>query len=486
MPNIVHALKNFISDRAYFRLLSRFALPIALQNLFSASLNMVAVMLVGQLGEASVAAVGLANQVWFLLNLIIFGVVSGAAMFVAQLWGKQDIANIRRVLGLTIKIGLFAALFFWILATFFPSSVLSLYTKDSEVILLGSQYLRLFGWSYGFFALTASYYVALRSTGNVRLPLVVSTATLGLNIILAYPLIFGIPSIGLPGMGILGTAIAGLIARVLECMVVLILVYRDKTNPVAASLHDIFEFDIKFLTSVMKPVLPVIANETLWSLGITTYNAIYGHIGTGAVAAINIVSTIDQMAFVVLLGIGNATAILVGNLIGQGEIEKAYRYAGRSLVMQITGGVFMGVLVFAFGDLVLRFYKVSPEVIQSAKSILNILAMAMWMRAANHVIVIGILRSGGDTRFSLILDGFVIWLVGVPAAAIGAFIFGLPIHLVYALTMTEEATKFIAGTWRYLSQEMDQRPYPESIGNPCRRSLTFSASRDRLLPLIQN
>lgn len=453
MERINLIIHNFISDRDYFRLLSKFAIPIALQNFFSASLNMVAVMLVGQLGETSVAAVGLANQIWFLLNLIIFGVVSGAAMFVAQLWGKRDITNIRRVLGLTIKIGLLVALFFWTMATFFPNVVLSLYTEDINVITIGSQFLRTIGWSYGFYTITAAYYVALRATGNVRLPLIVSTATLGLNIILAYPLIFGIPAIGLQGMGVQGTAIAGLVARVLECMVTLIIVYRDKGNPVAASLKDILEINIKFFSSVMKPVLPVIANETLWSLGITTYNAIYGHIGTGAVAAINIVSTIDQMAFVILLGIGNATAIMVGNLIGQGEIKEAFTYAGRSLVIQMTGGVIMGVLVFAFGGTVLQFYKVSPEVIQSARNILTVISLAMWLRAANHVIIIGILRSGGDTRFSLILDGFVIWLVGVPAATIGAFIFNLPVHLVFALTLSEEATKFVAGTWRYFSRK---------------------------------
>jgi putative MATE family efflux protein len=443
---------DFFRDGDYFRLLVKFAVPIALQNLITSSLNMVAVIMLGQLGETSVAAVGLANQVWFLLNLVVFGVVSGAAMFVAQLWGKRDVHNIRRVLGLTVKLGLMAALLFWSLATFFPSAILRLYTEDIAVIALGSRFLRISGWSFGFFAISAAYYVALRSTGNVRLPLVVSISALGLNILLSYPLIFGMSSIGLPALGVDGAAIAGLIARALECVAVLAFVYRDTTSPVAASLRDLLEVDLKFAEAVLKPILPVIANETLWSLGITTYSAIYGHIGTDAVAAINIIATIDQMAFVLFLGLGTATAIMVGNLIGEGEKEKAFRYAGRSLLLQSTGAMLMGVLVFLFAGNFLQFYKVSPTVIANARAILTVLSLGMWVRASNHVIIIGILRSGGDTRFSLILDGLVIWFVGVPVTALGAFIFGLPIHLVYALTLSEEATKFIAGLWRYFSK----------------------------------
>ena len=444
---------DFYRDREYFRLLVKFALPIALQSLITSSLNMVGVIMIGQLGETSVAAVGLANQVWFLLNLLLFGIVSGCAMFVAQLWGKKDIPDVRRVLGLAVKLGLIAALVFWALATFFPGAVLRLYTEDAAVIELGSQYLCIYGWSYGFYAISTAYGVSLRSTGYVRLPLAVSTAALGLNIFIAYPFIFGWEAVGLPALGVNGAAIAGLIARVLECLAMLGVVYWDRLNPSAASLGDLLELDFKFMVSVLKPVLPVIANEFLWSMGITTYSAIYAHIGTSAIAAINIVSTIDQLAFVVFLGIGSATAILVGNLIGQGENEKAYLYAGRSLGLQITGAALMGLLVYLFAGNLFQFFKVSPEVIEDARNILTVLALGMSVRSANHVIIIGILRSGGDTRFSLVLDGFVIWLVGVPLTAAGAFLFHLPVHLVYALTLSEEVTKFAAGLVRYFSRK---------------------------------
>lgn len=442
---------DFYRDREYFASLVRIALPIATQSLVMSSLNMVSVVMIGQLGETELAAVGLAGQIFFLVNLILFGVASGAAMFTAQLWGKGDIPNIRRVLGLSLKLGLLGAGVFWALAIFAPQAALQFYTEDPAVVALGADFLRIFGWSYPFFAVTFAYAFVLRSTGNVRLPMAVTVFALSLNTALAYGLIFG--HFGLPKMGVEGAAWAGLIARVVECLLMLAMVYRRRDYPAAASLGDIFEFDWNFIVRVMKPVLPVIANELLWSMGITTYSAIYARVGTDAIAAINIVGAIDQLAFVAFIGLGNATAILVGNLIGKGDKEEAVRYAGRSLGLQIVAGVLIGLLVYLFADGIFSLYKVSPGVIESARSLLLIMAAAIWLRAANMVMIVGILRAGGDTRFSLALDGMVIWVVGVPLAAFAAFILHWPVELVYLMALTEEVTKFIFSLWRFFSRK---------------------------------
>ena len=442
---------DFYRDREYFASLVRIALPIATQSLVMSSLNMVSVVMIGQLGETELAAVGLAGQIFFLVNLILFGVASGAAMFTAQLWGKGDIPNIRRVLGLSLKLGLLGAGVFWALAIFAPQAALQFYTEDPAVVALGADFLRIFGWSYPFFAVTFAYAFVLRSTGNVRLPMAVTVFALSLNTILAYGLIFG--HFSLPKMGVEGAAWAGLIARVVECLLMLAMVYRRRDYPAAASLGDIFEFDWNFIVRVMKPVLPVIANELLWSMGITTYSAIYARVGTDAIAAINIVGAIDQLAFVAFIGLGNATAILVGNLIGKGDKEEAVRYAGRSLGLQIVAGVVIGLLVYLFADGIFSLYKVSPSVIESARSLLLIMAAAIWLRAANMVMIVGILRAGGDTRFSLALDGMVIWVVGVPLAAFAAFILHWPVELVYLMALTEEVTKFIFSLWRFFSRK---------------------------------
>ncbi len=444
-------MKELLFDREYLGQLLRVAGPIALQNLLMSSINLINVLMIGQLGEASVAGIGLSGQVFFLLNLVLFGIMSGSAMFTAQLWGKRDVPNIRRMLGLALALGLFGALIFGALAVFIPEIALRFYTEDAEVIRIGAEYLSIFGWSYPFFAITFAYVVNLRSTGNVRLPLFVSIGALGFGTLLSYGLIFG--AFGLPELGVNGAGWANLVARVLECVVLLFFIYRDPTSPAAASFRELFSFDFTFIMRVMKPVLPVIANEVLWSFGITTYNAIYARVGTDAYAAINIVGSIDQMAFVLFIGIGNATSILVGNLIGRGDPDKAYAFARRSLVIQILGAMLIGVVVYFSADLVFGLYKVSAEVIANARNVLLVMASAVWLRAGNMVIIVGILRAGGDTKFSLILDGIVIWAVGVPLAAIGAFVLHFPIHLVYALSLTEELTKFLFGVWRFRSRK---------------------------------
>jgi putative MATE family efflux protein len=278
----------------------------------------------------------------------------------------------------------------------------------------------------------------------------VGVGALFISTFLSYSLIFG--EFGLPELGIQGAAVAAVIARFLECVTLLIITYKTK-SPVAASFRELTSFDKVFFSRVIKPMLPVILNELFWSLGITTYNIIYGRMGTQAYAAMNIVATIEQVAFVVFIGVSNATSVLVGNRIGAGREDEAYVYAGRSLGIGILGGLFLGVVLQLVKAPVLSLYNVSPEVIQNAGHIINVVTFFLWVRVNNMTTVVGILRAGGDTRFSLFLDGIIIWLVGVPMAYLAAFVLELPVYFVYLFAMSEEATKWVLGIQRYRSRK---------------------------------
>lgn len=448
--SILRKIIDFYKDPEYFRNIQKIALPITIQQLMFAALNMLGVILVSQKGDASVAAVGLAGQIAFLLNLVHFGIISGAAMFTAQFWGKRDILNLRRVLGLCLMLAITASLIFFALAQFFPAEILRIYSKDSAVIELGTSYIRVFSWTYLFFAVTFSYALVMRSTGDVKTPTVISVGALIISTFLSYSLIFG--KFGFPELGIQGAALAAVIARFLECVTLLTVTYLNK-SPVAASFRELTNFERVFFGKVIKPMLPVILNELFWSLGITSYNIIYGHMGTQSYDAMNIVSTIEQVAFVVFIGISNATSVFVGNRIGSGQEEEAYRYAGRSLGLGILGGLFLGLVLQLVKVPVLSLFKVSPEVIRDASRIINVVSFFLWIRVNNMTTVVGILRAGGDTRFSLFLDGIIIWIVGVPMAYVGAFIFNWPVYLVYLCAMSEEATKWVLGIQRYFSRK---------------------------------
>jgi putative MATE family efflux protein len=450
MVSIFRKIIDFYKDPEYFRNIQKIALPITIQQLMFAALNMLGVILVSQKGDASVAAVGLAGQIAFLLNLVHFGIISGAAMFTAQFWGKRDIPNLRRVLGLCLMLAITASLIFFALAQFLPGEILQIYSSDPAVIELGTSYIRVFSWTYLFFAVTFSYALVMRSTGDVKTPTMVSVGALIISTFLSYSLIFG--KFGLPELGIQGAAVAAVIARCLECATLLTVTYRGK-SPVAATFRELTNFDQVFFGRVIKPMLPVILNELFWSLGITTYNIIYGRMGTQSYDAMNIVSTIEQVAFVVFIGISNATSVFVGNRIGSGHEEEAYRYAGRSLGLGIFGGLLLGLVLQLVKVPVLSLFKVSPEVIQNASKIINVVSFFLWIRVNNMTTVVGILRAGGDTRFSLFLDGIIIWIVGVPMTYLGAFVFKFPVYLVYLCAMSEEATKWILGIHRYFSRK---------------------------------
>jgi putative MATE family efflux protein len=441
---------SLFQDSTYFKTLVRIAVPIAAQHFITSSLNAVDVVMIGQLGETAVAAVGLANQLFFLLVLLMFGISSGAGMFTAQFWGKRDIANIHKVLGIGLLLGISSSLLFSIAALVFPEFILGIYSKDPAVVALGSIYLRRVAYSYIFTSITFSFASVLRSTENVKLPMMVSIVAISLNTLLNYTLIFG--NFGFPVMGVEGAGIATLIARSLECAVLITLTYRLRT-PVAARLKELLGFSRAFIQRYLKIALPVMFNEMMWSLGITIYNIIYARIGTESIAAVNIAVTIENMAFVLFIGISNASAIMIGNRIGANEESKAWEYGRRTLVISMIGAVLVGLIILVSKDAVLNLYQISDTARQYSSMILTIMAFSLWVRVSNMTMIVGIFRSGGDTRFSFALDVGSVWLVGIPFALIGAFVFHFPVYGVVLMIMAEEIVKMFIGFWRFASRK---------------------------------
>ena len=440
---------SFLRDRVFLRSMLAIALPVAFQQLITASLNMIDVLMVGQLGETSVAALGLANQIFFLLILFLFGVTSGMSIFTAQYWGKGDVENIRKVLGICLVIAVTVATAFTLAATLIPHRLMSFYTEDQEVIRLGSDYLRIVGLSYILMAITVSYIAVLRSITMVAITVVVSVVALGLKTILAYLLIFGVG--GFPELGVRGAAIATSFGWGFQCILLLILVYRLKT-PLAANPFSFFHFNRPFAVNVLKTSMPAAINEVLWSVGITSYNAVYARIGTDAIAAININATIEELMFVLFIGLGNACAVMVGNKIGAGEKEIAFEYGRRFLIIGVTVAIIGGAIIFSLRETVVSLYEISPSAANSLRGLMFVFAASAWLKMLNFILFIGTMRAGGDTRYAMFTELFSIWVVGVPSALIGGFVLHLPVYGVYALVLLEEAVKAIVVIRRFLSR----------------------------------
>ncbi len=442
------ARAHVLSDRSFYTSLLALALPISAQQLAMNALNAVDVLMIGQLGDTAVAAVGLANQVYFLMSLFLFGVGSGSVVFAAQFWGRGDLPNLRRTLGLALLIGIGGSALFSLAAVAMPQTVLGLYSEDPAVIEAGGRYLQVVGLCYIPIAVTTIFAMILRSTRNVKVPMAVTIGALSLKTALAYILIFG--RFGLPALGIMGGALATCVARLLECVAMLSVVYLGRL-PVAAKFNEMFRVSRGFLARFARTSLPVVLNEMLWSFGVTTYSVVYAHIGTHSLAAVNIASTIESIALVPFIGLGNACAILLGNYIGAGDATNASTYARRFLILTVSGGLFVGTLILAISGSVMRLYQISPDAQEYARRVLIVISAALWLKAANMVMIVGILRSGGDTRFALFADTVPLWTIGVPLALIGAFVLHLPVYWVVLMVMADEATKFAISLWRVIS-----------------------------------
>lgn len=441
---------SFFRDKEFFRAMLAIAAPVALQQLITAGLNMIDVLMVGQLGETPVAALGLANQIFFLLILFLFGVTSGMSIFTAQFWGKGDVEQIRHVLGMCLMIAVSVAALVSLAAILVPERLMGFYTEDDEVIKLGSDYLRIVGFSYVFTAISVSYISVLRSITQVALTVVVAVLALMLKTILAYLFIFGIA--GLPALGVRGAALGTCIGWVFESILLLTLVYVRRT-PLAANPSSLFNFDRPFLFRVLKTSMPAAINEILWSFGITTYNAVYARIGTAAIAAVNINATIEELMFVLFIGLGNACSVMVGNKIGAGGKEMAFEYGRRFTILGVIVVLIGSLIVFSLRETIIGLYQISPAAADSLRGLMLVFALSSWLRVFNFMLFIGAMRAGGDTRYAMLTELFSIWAVGVPSALIGGFVLHLPVYWVYAMVLLEEVVKAIIIFRRFLSRK---------------------------------
>lgn len=423
------------------------AIPVTVQGLMNTVLNMVDTMMIGSIGETPLAAVGLANKVFFVLSLLLFGIASGSCVMIAQYWGNDDIKSARRVLGISVILGVGAAFIFAIGALIFPEQIMSIFTPGQpDTIAEGVKYLNIVAFSYPVQALTQCYVYFNRGIGQVKMPVAVSGLAIFINICLNYTLITG--KFGMPALGVRGAAIGTVVARYIECILVVGLIYLTK-GPGAAKLREMFDLTRGFVKKFFSTVTPVIFNEFLWGLGVTLYALAYGRMGDASVAAITIAQTIEDLFVSAFMGLSSATGVVLGNEMGAGRLEDAKRHAALFLKFTIILSTSLAVLIFFFRGGIVGIYDISPEVQLSVMKCLRAFCFFMPLRMVNYVIVVGILRSGGDTKFALFMDCSSVWFIGVPMAFIGGLVFKLPIHIVYALVLSEDIYKFILGIFRY-------------------------------------
>lgn len=441
---------NIRPDKKFLASLVSLALPIAAQSFLLSSVNLIDNFMIGRLGEKSIAAVALGNQVYFLVMMLLFGITSGAGIFVSQFWGKRDLDTIHRIQGLTLVISFGACLLVSITAIVIPEDLIGLLTPDRVVIEEGARYLRIVAFSYPLTAITFSFAMVLRSCGFTRIPFNAAATALSTNAVLNMVLIFGM--FGFPAMGVRGAALGTLIARALETSLIVILSYR-RGRPSAAPLRSLVDWNMQLIRKVRKTSLPVIFNEIGWSLGMITMNSVFARIGTEVIAARNIADTVFRMLMVLFVGMGNGAHIMIGNAIGSGNEQSARRLAGQFSLLGPMTAVCTGIILATVSPLVPQMFSVSPVTSRYIIQFLLIIALVFPFKALSIIQIVGIFRGGGDTRFSMALDVGGVWLIGIPLAITSGLLLQWPVWLVFLLASSEEIIKSVIGIYRTISNK---------------------------------
>ena len=421
------------------------ALPVFLQNLITFVLGMMDVILLQGKGDVAVASVSLANQAFFCINLLIFGISSGSSVLISQFRGGKDLPSMRKVVIIALGATICLVVPFVIFFTSFPQTALSIMTSESELVHAGKSYVRIVSPSFILSGISFVFASLLRCTDKPRLPLFASVTAICLNTGLNYILIYG--KLGLPSLGIEGAAIATVISRVVELILIIFFVYFGKDPVIKVSVRDVSGLSKTHMQKFFVISLPIIFNEFAWGLCTTAYSAIYGRMGTATVAAMSVANVIYQAFATLPNSIGFTTAIILGHLLGAEKFEEAKKRADTLSIYAILFGIIMGGVMivcapFFTGTL---FGALSSEVTSLAISFIVVFACYLPVQTYLFTMIAGILRSGGDTTFGALLDFLPMILIGVPIGIILGVIFKFNPVLVVALMYTDGIVKGIVG-----------------------------------------
>ena len=430
--------------RGFYRGAVALMLPMILQNLVTNFMALADTFMVGVLGETELAAVSMANTVFYVLSLVIFGIQSGTGVLVAQYYGKGRLDAINRIMGMGYYVSIGLTTLVALLAFFFPMQMMRLVTNNADLWAPGAEYARIVGLSYVCMSFSGVYIAVQRSMENPKLGALLLTASGALNIVLNYMLIFG--KWGAPALGCAGAAVATLISRVFEVLVVLGCMLWAKRLPVKPAL--MAKPGRVIAGDFIKYSLPVVLNEGMWSLAMSLFTVIMGHMpnNTPIVAAYTIAGNIDRMAAAALFAAGNTTAVIIGRDIGCGEREEVYgKGVALNFVCLVTGIVSMGILLLIRATLLDNFIfplmDISAEAGEIAKMMLAFIAVIMPLRSLNLCNIVGVFRGGGDVRYALLCDVGPLYCVCLPAAALCGLVFGLGITAVYVCICLDDFVK---------------------------------------------
>ena len=443
-------MKKIIGTKDFYRKVMLVAVPIMIQNGISNFVSLLDNIMIGRIGTEQMSGVSIVNQLMFVFFLCMFGTVSGAGILGAQYYGQKNMNGVRDVLRIKLVTSFVLMIAVGLLFYRFDTSLISLYLHEGSesgdlaaTLRYGKDYMAMILLGLPAISLEMSYSSTLRESGETKIPMIASVIAVFINLILNYILIFG--KLGAPVLGVVGAALATNIARYIQAVFVIVYSHSHTAKyPYFKGLYKNFRIPWSMFSKVIIMAFPLMMNETLWSAGTAALNTCYSVRGLSVVAAINIESTIYNIFNIMFIAMGDAVAILVGQLLGAGKIEEGKETANKIIAMSVFFAVVGGMLMFLVSGIFPMVYNTTDEVRETAKVIIRIIACVMPIHAFLHAVYFAI-RSGGKTVITFLFDSVYLWVIAFPVAYFIAHFTSIPIAPMFTICQLIDLVKVLVG-----------------------------------------
>lgn len=423
---------------SFFRSVCALAVPAALQSMLQSSFSIVDQIMIGQLGEVPISAVGFGGKFFSIFSVIIAAVGTVAGIMIAQYLGQKNAAQVRKSFRTNLLLAMAIGVLAMALGLAFPKGIIGLYTKDTAVRQVGADYLWILCLSALPMAGATMLAAYFRCVEKAHFPMIATIVSAALNTVLNYVLIFGFGAV--PAMGVTGAAIATTCSQIANYLIMLVLFLRRSPFSIRPTQDRQVAFPWAQYAAML---LPLLICEVAWSIGENVYAGIYGHISTDASAAMNLMNPIQGLVIGLLCGLSQAAGVIVGKLLGNWEYDNAYRASKKLLLYGAIGAATLSAVVVCLAPVYVRIFQVETNIQAMTVQLLLAYAAVSPFKVLNMILGGGILRSGGKTNYVMVIDLLGTWAIGVPVGLLTAFVFHLPIAWVYFALSLEECVRFI-------------------------------------------
>ena len=439
-----------LKNRDFYRQTIHLLIPVMLQQLITTGINFLDNIMVGSFGETQIAAAALANQFYAIFQFVCMGLGSGAIVMSSQFWGSGEHRALRTTAAIALRFTVVISGIFLLLSVLWPQGILRCFTSDLAVVEAGKTYMRLLGSTFLFAGISSTVTYLLRSTGHVKIPLISSIIAFFLNLGFNYVFIFGVWFF--PRLEIVGAAVGTVIARTFEFLFIFgYFAWKDKNF--GFRLRDFGLNEPVLLKKYVTYSLPVVVSDTFLGVGIALGSVIIGHISAEFVAANSIVVTANQLLTIGNSAMAGASAVVIGNTVGSGDTDKAYRQGVAYIILSVAFGLIFSLIIALLRDPYLRLYSISDKTAAMAREFFLFMIIMSPLQTLAFVTSKGILRGGGDTKFIMFFDSILVWCFSLPLGALAGLVWHLPAFWIFFLLKLEFGAKGVLCTIRFFTKK---------------------------------